>query len=152
VKPVFPAPRAMLERKPRHGAACNHCGLCCTATLCDLAQHVFKRPAYPGPCPALGWSSAKQGPDVPSKAPRAGCAKQGPAPESVCGLVAWAEREGRDALRTAALHLIGSDDGCDARFNGEPRDMEYAARQSQHWNAPDTVAKTRAAARAWGMK
>jgi hypothetical protein len=70
----------------------------------------------------------------------------------VCGLVAWAEREGHDALRTAALHLIGSNDGCDARFNGEPRNLEYAARQDAHWSRPDIVQMTKAARRAWGME
>jgi hypothetical protein len=42
MKPVFRAPRDMLARKPAHGAACNHCGLCCVSSLCDLAQYVLE--------------------------------------------------------------------------------------------------------------
>lgn len=57
--PLLPAPRSMVERKPKHGQPCNNCGLCCFISLCPLAQRVFLR-AEPvkgrpvrGPCPAL---------------------------------------------------------------------------------------------------
>ena len=114
MKPVFTAPRSMLQRKPPHGAACNRCGLCCHASLCGLAQVVFRRPALPGPCPAL----RRRG------------------DEHACGLAvdpglfvpALAREHGTDALAEAAAYLIGAGDGCDARFNGEPRDETFAAR------------------------
>jgi hypothetical protein len=124
-KPTFYAPRDMLARKPAHGAACTHCGLCCVATLCGLAQHVFHRPATPGPCPALTLRNGV----------------------SACGLVEQTTGE----MRAAALHLIGAGDNCDARFNGEPRNMAYAARQETYWNRPDVAQTTRDARRKWGM-
>ena len=50
---AFMGPKSMLDNKPPHGAPCTRCGLCCVASLCSLAQHVFAAPARPGPCPAL---------------------------------------------------------------------------------------------------
>lgn len=101
-RPRVLAPRSMLENKPRHGAACTNCGLCCVALRCDLSMHVFSLPRV-GACPALVQTEAKR---------------------FACGLVLAAETE---AKRDAALLIIGSGDGCDARFNGEPRDESFAA-------------------------
>lgn len=39
-----------LKGKPRFGEPCNHCGLCCSLQLCELAEEAFE--AGP-PCPAL---------------------------------------------------------------------------------------------------
>jgi hypothetical protein len=101
-RPLFVAPRSMLENKPQHGAACTSCGLCCVALRCDLAMQVFALPRV-GACPALVQTDAKR---------------------FACGLVLEAETE---AKRAAALLIIGSGDGCDARFNGEPRNEAFAA-------------------------
>lgn len=106
MKPVFAAPREMLDRKPPHGQACNRCGLCCVATLCDVAQHVFKREALPGPCPAL----RRNDDGVTHR----------------CGLI---EACGPAVEMKAAVELlIGSGQGCDARFNGEPADQAFYKR------------------------
>ena len=104
MKPMFVAPRHLLERKPPHGQPCTRCGLCCMATLCNLASHVFG--PGPGPCPAL-----LEKPDGYE-----------------CGLVT---EVGHKDLRDAALLLIGSGTGCDARFNGEPADAAFHAKLSE---------------------
>lgn len=103
MKPVFVAPKHLLEKKPPHGAPCTRCGLCCMATLCKIGEAVFRRST--GPCPALLWN------------------KDG----SVCGLVAVSEGEMKDAAKL----LILSGDGCDARFNGEPVNPAFHAKLSR---------------------
>lgn len=40
-----------LPKKPRAGAACNGCGLCCAVELCEIAEVAFKGAS--APCPAL---------------------------------------------------------------------------------------------------
>lgn len=135
MKPAFIAPRGMLDNKPKHGQPCNRCGLCCVATLCHLAQHVFQRPEYPGPCPALvrsldGYS---------------------------CGMVvqpgrfnaAGAVEHGEDRMRDAALLLINGLSGCDARFNGEPSDESYNRKCDAFDSANADVIAT--ARKMWGM-
>ena len=111
MKPVFSAPKGMLDRKPAHGAPCNRCGLCCIATICPLGQAVFGRET--GPCPALVRAVA-------------------PGEQYGCGLVAAPDRyrvgaavvHGVEKMRKAAMTLIGASTGCDARFNGEPAKSE----------------------------
>lgn len=129
----FMAPAGTLEKKPKHGQPCNSCGLCCVATLCPLAQHLFKREQ--GPCPALSYESGK----------------------SICGVVAnpmkhamgAALRNGIEATRSAALHLIGSGTGCDARFNGEPPDESFYEKLRQ-WDRR-TISQTKIARRIFGV-
>jgi hypothetical protein len=130
-KPGFIAPRDLLDTKPPHGAPCNRCGLCCMATLCPLAQHVFGHEQ--GPCPALSFN-----------------------PEgSVCGLVddpmrfarTITTKNGTGKTSAAAAHLIGSGTGCDARFNGEPPDLDFYAKLSA-WDDAH-VAETAAAKKIW---
>jgi len=101
-RPRFVAPRGLLDKKPAHGAPCNNCGLCCLATRCELAMHVFALPRL-GACPALVQIASQS---------------------FACGLVLNAETEEK---RAAALLVIGSGDGCDARFNGERRNEAFAA-------------------------
>jgi len=122
--PLIRAPRAMLERKPPHGAACNRCGLCCVAMLCDLGQHIFRK-KY-GPCPAL----ARTGDDT-----------------FACGVVL----ETQGARRDAALLLIGAGAGtrCDARFDGEPADETYH-RSQPLWDIVH-AAEVKSARDLWGM-
>jgi hypothetical protein len=124
-------------RKPAYGGPCNRCGLCCMTALCDLGQHVFKRLEFPGPCPAL--EPNEDG-------------------TYTCGLVAHTERyisqrqlmeHGLAALRRAALFLIGSDDGCDARFNSEPRNEAYTVQLYAKWLSKGAKF-SRAAKRVWG--
>lgn len=99
-----PIPRFMMARKPAHGAPCTRCGACCVATLCDLARHVFGN--RPGPCPALLVGQDKS---------------------AACGLT----QIGTQQAREAAALLIGTGDGCDARFNGEPVDRGFHAYQAR---------------------
>lgn len=96
---AFIAPRSMLERKPRHGAPCNGCGLCCVATKCDLGKHLFGDSQ--GACPALV---------------RTGAHTYG------CGVVMYVDDPG---LREAAKLLLRVGEGCDARFNGEWVNHQY---------------------------
>lgn len=100
-------------RKPRYGLPCNGCGACCMVTLCNLALHVFHRDDPFGRCPALTKNAEGT---------------------YGCGLV----EKGKGPQRAAALLLIGAGDGCDARFNGEPRDEALAAKwdQRDRENAP----------------
>lgn len=120
---AFRAPRAMLDRKPPHGAPCNRCGLCCVATLCDLGRHFFGRAA--GPCPALRFDQEGN---------------------SACGLTLCGEQKYSDA---AAL-LIGAGDGCDARFNGEWTNTEFHKHQARlDVERADEIAKAKAL---WSME
>jgi hypothetical protein len=108
--PASPELQTAIQRKPAHGKACNNCGACCLATLCPLGKALFLRER--GPCPALL---------------RAGASYQ-------CGLAAHparfvpgaVQRFGSTMLSEAARYLIGAGDGCDARFNGEPKDEAFA--------------------------
>lgn len=125
MKPVFLAPKELMQRKPAHGAPCTRCGLCCMATLCDLAQHVFQREEMPGPCPAL----VQQGRDF------------------VCGIAVVSDAA---ATRESAELLIGAGLGCDARFNGEPASFSFYKKLKQHDAA--NAAAIRAARKLWGME
>lgn len=116
MKPAFFGPASLLEKKPPHGQPCTSCGLCCVATLCPLARHVFGGEL--GPCPALEWEGE----------------------DSRCGLVVHPMvysmsvtlNHGVAAASEAALMLIGSGTGCDARFNGEPADHAFYGALRDH--------------------
>lgn len=131
----FMAPRGSLDNKPPHGSPCNRCGLCCMAVLCPLGKHVFKREE--GPCPALQRDETDGKP--------------------TCGLVAEPTRyatrlsilHGFERMREAALHLIGSGQGCDARFNGEPGSEEFYRRMREHDRRAG--GKTNRAKKLWGI-
>jgi hypothetical protein len=136
LKPGFLAPRGALDNKPPHGAPCNRCGLCCKATICPLGRYVFKLPEFAGmQCPAL--EQTEDG--------------------YRCGIIAdpasftsksRVMRFGIEALRRAALLLIGAGDGCDARFNGEPRDEAFAAALDRKY--ANLAHQLRKAKRMWG--
>jgi len=108
------------------------------ATLCPLGQFVFQRHAWPGPCPGLTQVES----------------------DYVCGLVldprkyapTQTARYGVATLRWAALHLIGAGDGCDARFNGEPRNHAYGDALDAECLTPRRVSMSRIAKRLWGAK
>jgi hypothetical protein len=134
MKPVAMIPRSVLERKPAHGKPCTRCGACCMATVCPIGQHILNRGPV-GPCPAL----------VKSAAPG----------EYVCGVVADPARyapletaiHGVTEMREAALLMIGSGTGCDARFNGEPADQEFYKQLDEHDRR--TLSQQREARRLW---
>jgi hypothetical protein len=94
---VAVVPRAMLERKPRHGDPCNRCGLCCYAALCDVAKMIHGNRL--GPCPELQWDAGG----------------------SRCGLI---ERSTGEAREDAKL-LMNAGAGCDMILRGEPRNHQY---------------------------
>ncbi len=135
MKPAVFAPRSQLERKPPHGSPCTSCGLCCEATLCPLAQHVFGRGPL-GPCPALEYD---------------------PQRNSSCGMVAHPGRHkpilvalhGVEEMRAAALLIVGSGLGCDARVNGEPGNDAFYAKLRQ-WDR-DHKRQIRHAKKLWRM-
>lgn len=124
MKTAFLASRELLKQKPPHGAPCTRCGLCCVATLCPLALHVFGERA--GPCPALLWDAANK---------------------SACRLTTDARLP--EPMRAAALHLIGSGTGCDARFNGEPINHAFYDQLREHDRL--TAKQTSAAREQWRM-
>jgi hypothetical protein len=132
VKPVALVPREQLQRKPPHGDPCNRCGLCCLATLCPLGQRVFKQQS--GPCPALTFDEAKQA--------HCGMAEE---PQKFAPVTCFAH--GLKAAREAALLLIGSGCGCDARFNGEPARQSFYA-ELLEWDHANRAA-IRKAKRIW---
>jgi len=41
----------MLPDKPLYTQPCNHCGLCCSSSLCHVGEKLFE--AWQLPCPAL---------------------------------------------------------------------------------------------------
>jgi hypothetical protein len=94
-------PHEMLTKKPRHGDACNRCGLCCYSSLCDVAAAIHGR--REGPCPELQWSDEG----------------------SICGLV---ERSAGKARDDAKL-LINSGAGCDMLLRSEQRNHRYTAQR-----------------------
>lgn len=130
LKPGLFAPKGELQKKPPHGAPCNGCGLCCKAVLCPLAQMVFKHEQ--GPCPALTSEN------------RCGMVEE---PLSWRRTATW--KHGAAAMRSAALLLIGSGWGCDARVNGEPvnEDFRFKLRQLER----ETRAQTLKARKLWGV-
>jgi len=105
-------------------------------TRCDLSQHVFNLPEI-GPCPALTQTSY--------------CTYG-------CGLVldprkwvpARAMAKGARALSNAAFLLIGGGDGCDARFNGEERNVPFAEALDAKYRSGDRVKQSRRAKLLWG--
>jgi hypothetical protein len=55
-----PAPPSVgFPAKPAYGAACNGCGLCCTATPCGLAMALVAGAQKGQPCPALEWEDGR---------------------------------------------------------------------------------------------
>lgn len=138
MKPIGRVLAEAFARKPSHGVPCNGCGCCCMVTRCELSQHVFGLGEI-GPCPALERTSETT---------------------YGCGLVldpakympARAVSKGVAALKRAALFLIGAGDGCDARFNGEPRDEAFAAALDARWRSGERVKMSRRAKILWGAK
>lgn len=51
-------PLTALPPKPRHGAACNGCGLCCHLELCAVAAIAFPAEQQ-APCPAMVFESGR---------------------------------------------------------------------------------------------
>lgn len=136
MKPIFGyVSRDALDRKPPHGEPCTRCGACCMATLCPLALRIFGQ--RPGPCPAL----------VKSVKPH----------EYACGVVADPARfslrqtmlHGVEKMRAAAMHLIGSGTGCDARFNGEKINEAFYDKLIEHDRR--RAAETRESMKLWGL-
>lgn len=131
LRPGFLAPKGALEKKPPYGAPCNGCGLCCKAVLCPLAERVFKR-GDQGPCPALR-------------------------EDNLCGMVVepmkWRRsqtwKHGEEKMRAAALLLVGSGWGCDARFNGEPDDQAFRLKLRQMER--ESRAQTEKARKLWDV-
>jgi len=97
----------------------------------QLAQCIFARPAYPGPCPALRKQGDNYHCDIVAN-PRA--YGEGPA----------------DKLRDAARSFIGASAGCDVRFNGEPADRAFY-RKIEQWDL-ERAAEIAAARKIWGIK
>lgn len=134
MKPAFFAPAGTLDKKPPHGQPCNSCGLCCVATLCPLGRFIFGREL--GPCPALEYVGDR----------------------SQCGLVVHPMKHamtkvlehGPTKMSTAAVVLIGSGLGCDARFNGEPADQDFYSRLREH-DRKNRATANRAKA-TWGLR
>jgi len=124
-------PKGSLE-KPAHGSPCNRCGQCCQATICPLGQNIFGRKL--GPCPALSFDAERK---------------------SCCGLVAnpmayaiaITLEHGVAAASEAAISLIGSGTGCDARFNGETPNEEFYSKLRE-WDRAN-ASKTRRARKIW---
>lgn len=129
-------PKGALKDKPPHGAPCNRCGLCCMATLCPLAQHVFRR-SERGPCPALTRDADGL---------------------SVCGLIAEPMKHARvvamthgvEATGAAAAVLNGAGTGCDARFEGEPINEQFYEQLREHDRV--NASKVRRARKLWGVR
>lgn len=92
-------PRHMVARKPKHGSPCNHCGLCCWSSKCDVGRALFGDSE--GPCPALRFDSEQN---------------------SFCNVVVHPERysgEEPETARAAAKLLLYAGHGCTMRINGE---------------------------------
>ena len=135
VKPWGIVPRGVMERKPPHGSPCNRCGACCMVTLCQLGKHLFNRKQ--GPCPALKPDGNNEYACDVVRNPQAYAGNLSPSLKI-------------HSLRMAAREIIYADDGCDARFNGEPVNKRY------HWECSIRDAKNKPkrdrALKLWGIK
>ena len=127
----------VLKEKARYGTPCNSCGQCCQASLCPLASALLRMPlGAPGPCPMLEFDSRG---------------------ESSCGVVrrpgAFAPVKtrihGAEAMRKAALYLIGAGFGCDGLTEDEPDDPVFRARMTAE--AESTQEMRYLSMRAWGL-
>jgi len=127
----------MTLEKPPHGSPCNNCGLCCKEELCPLAEFVFKPRSVHSQCPALDTE------DDGSYS---------------CGLVKRpahfspirAAVVGASTLTNAALVLIGSGFGCDARHNSEKENPQFLARFERFRS--ENYRRIMNARALWGMK
>jgi len=109
------------------------------ATLCALGQHVFQRHAWPGPCPGLTKETdGTYSCDVAAN-PQAYAQRLSPSIRV-------------DALRRAALVIIGADDGCDARFNGEWRNVPFSDALDAKYQFGVGREMLRRAKKLWGFK
>jgi hypothetical protein len=96
---IMAVPHWMASRKPKHGAPCNNCGLCCYTKLCDIGRALFGD--RPGPCPALAWDNNNN---------------------SQCNVIAHPEQYTKadpEKARAAAKLLTYAGHGCTMRINGE---------------------------------
>jgi hypothetical protein len=138
-KPFGFVPKGVMSRKPAYGKPCTGCGACCMVTLCDLGQHVFGLPEI-GRCPALTQTSETT----------YGCGLAIDPARFVPKARVLAKGAGR--LKAAAFLLIGGGEGCDARFNGEPRDEEHAARIDRQRMTAGSIRAAIRAKQTWGAK
>lgn len=126
---------AALASKPRYGEPCNNCGACCATSQCIVSEAVFGPLPRPSPCPAF---------DPDGK-------------DTKCGMLAHPARHapfkvmryGEEAVRQATLQLIFAGDGCDARFNGEPRDPVAVQRWAKELAKKRTLIDN--AKKLWGL-
>lgn len=96
---MIAAPKWMVARKPKHGEACNDCGLCCFARKCDIGRALFGGDA--GPCPAVRFDADHR---------------------SRCDVIANPQNYSRaepEAAREAAKLILYAGEGCTMRINGE---------------------------------
>lgn len=120
--------------KPAYGDPCNGCGLCCRAELCPAGYAIFGG-VLRRECPAIEMDGQR----------------------AVCGLVAHPMayrmaktlQHGVAAMSSAALAMIGSGTGCDARFAGEPGNEEFAASLLKRLREKRKAAKE--ARKLWGI-
>lgn len=123
--------------KPAYGEACNKCGQCCERYPCPVGQVMFNQ--ITGRCPALERDGVQQ----------------------VCGLVAHPEKYnpfqtavvGAEAMRKAALVMIGHGTGCDAIFVGERQNEAYRRSKVEEAEAGDRPMSPRflRALQVWGV-
>lgn len=70
-----------LPEKPKYAEPCNHCGLCCTLSLCPVAEQAF--PGDAAPCRALVVDDGR----------------------AICGMVAMEKIAGLDGVVSRALGI-----------------------------------------------
>lgn len=104
---IVSAPRDMVAKKPPHGSPCNHCGLCCHSSKCEIGRALFG--ASEGSCPALRFDNERK---------------------SYCNVMANPQRytshDPVEATAAAAL-LLYAGFGCTMRINGE-RNLPFIAK------------------------
>ncbi len=118
--------------KPAYGSPCNGCGLCCKNELCPLGAFVFND--WKGPCPALHENDGQFSCGLVNK------------PETYAPVLTAIS--GKDAMSKAALHLIGSGAGCDARLDGESNNPAFSIRLARLGRKRSAA---NAAKRLWGV-
>ncbi|MCX7898203.1 MAG: hypothetical protein N2441_10065 [Rhodocyclaceae bacterium] len=87
---------AQAPAKPRQGAPCNGCGICCAGWPCPLSRLLLAHRR--GPCPALHWQGQRYRCDLLAR-PRV--------------YLAWLPARMEPLARRVIARWIALDEGCD---------------------------------------
>lgn len=130
-----------IASKPRYGEPCNGCGACCATSQCIVSEAVFG---------TIGKDNSPWGVTCPAFEPDGKETKCGIVRNPIAYAMTKVLRYGEGVVRQATLQLIFAGEGCDARFNGEPRDVTVVQRWIKMADRNST--KINNAYKIWGIR